>query len=37
MTRAYIARLIYRLRLAERRHDHIGVLGLRAQIRAAGA
>jgi len=35
-TRAYITRLMYRLSLAEKRHDHIGIIGLRAQIRAAG-
>jgi hypothetical protein len=31
-----IARLERRLALAEKRHDHIGIIGLRAQIRAAG-
>ncbi len=32
---AYISRLLYKLGIARRRHDHIGELGLQAQLRAA--
>lgn len=33
----YIARLTRRLELAEKRRDRIGIIGLQAQLRAAGA
>jgi len=33
---AWVGRLIRRYRLAQERHDMVGIIGLRAQLRAAG-